>query len=183
MIEPLDVLRDEGDVLAVYANPNIHGLEEYRRRRDTLMAYAVSKRITVVEVPYEPHLWLEATQGTYDDRSARCRACYALRLRLTAAVAVEHRCEAIATTLTVSPYQDAVAIEEEAQRIARANGLTYIGRDFRERYPQATRRSRELGMYRQNYCGCVLSQVEAEAARARRRSSSAARSRSMIDGR
>jgi hypothetical protein len=46
--------------------------------------------------------------------------------------------------------------------------------DFRERYPDATRRSRELGMYRQNYCGCAPSAAEAERDRAARKAARAA---------
>ena len=50
-------------------------------------------------------------------------------------------------------------------------------RDFRDRYQQATQRSRELGMYRQNYCGCLLSDLEARADRERRREERRARKR------
>ena len=40
-------------------------------------------------------------------------------------------------------------------------GLTPVWQDFRAQYPEATTRSRELGMYRQNYCGCRFSAAEA----------------------
>ncbi|TLM97427.1 MAG: epoxyqueuosine reductase QueH, partial [Actinobacteria bacterium] len=90
--------------------------------------------------------------------------------------AAENGFDAIATTLTVSPYQDADAIAEEARAAAAEFGVTYVGADFRDRYGEATRRSRELGMYRQNYCGCVMSDVKARRDReARRRERAAAR--------
>ena len=38
--------------------------------------------------------------------------------------------------------------------------------DYRPYYDEATRISRELGMYRQNYCGCRFSVKEGEATRA-----------------
>ena len=44
---------------------------------------------------------------------------------------------------------------------AARNGLTAVVRDFRPWYPQATQEARELGMYRQNYCGCRFSAAEA----------------------
>ncbi len=47
--------------------------------------------------------------------------------------------------------------------------------DFRDRYPEAVRRSRELGMYRQNFCGCRYSDIEAAAARAARKNKLPAR--------
>ena len=37
--------------------------------------------------------------------------------------------------------------------------------DYRPYYDEATRISRELGMYRQNYCGCRFSVKEGEATR------------------
>jgi len=76
--------------------------------------------------------------------------------------------------LTVSPYQDAEAIAEEGARAAAQAGIAYLDRDFRDRYPEATRRSREEGMYRQNYCGCVLSDIEAQQQRSARKAAKAA---------
>lgn len=169
LLEPLDALAARHAVTIVYANPNIHPVDEYRRRRDVLAEYAAARGIQVVEVEYDPALWLKATEGTYDDPAARCRACWSLRMRLTADVAVTRGLDAIATTLSVSPYQDADGVREAAESAASERGLAYVGEDFRDRYPDATRRSREIGMYRQNYCGCLLSQLEAERDRERRR--------------
>jgi hypothetical protein len=78
------------------------------------------------------------------------------------------------TPLTVSPYQDADAIAQEGALAAAAAGIEFVRRDFTDRYPEATRRSRELGMYRQNYCGCVLSDLEAREQRETRRAERAA---------
>jgi hypothetical protein len=73
--------------------------------------------------------------------------------------------DAVATTLTVSPYQDHDGIREEGEKVARQEGVSYLDRDFRDRYREATRRARELEMYRQRYCGCEYSIEEAEASR------------------
>ena len=67
----------------------------------------------------------------------------------------------ISTTLAVSPYQLFDTCQDVLERLADANGLTAVWRDFRPHYPEATTRSRELGMYRQNYCGCRFSAAEA----------------------
>ena len=75
----------------------------------------------------------------------------------------------IATTLAVSPYQLFDTCNDVLEKLAAAHGLTPVIRDFRPWYPQATRRSRELGMYRQNYCGCRFSAAEAALDRARLR--------------
>ena len=169
LLEPFDALDAEHDVLVVYANPNIHPREEYERRRDTLLAWAGDRGAEVVEVEYDPELWERAVEGVEDDPSQRCRRCFALRLALTAHVAAERGCEAVATTLTVSPYQDHDAIVAAGEAACAPSGVRFLETDFRERYREATRRSRELGMYRQNYCGCLPSRAEAEAQRAERK--------------
>lgn len=169
LLEPFDALASEHEVVVVYANPNIHPLEEYERRRDTLLEYARERGIDVRELPYDPVQWMRSVAGVEDDPARRCEACFTLRLSMTAAVAAEENCEAIATTLAVSPYQDPDAIKRAGQAAAACHGVTYLHRDFRERYPEATRRSREIGMYRQNYCGCLLSDIEARTQRRERR--------------
>jgi hypothetical protein len=169
LLEPYDALAAGGEVVACYANPNIHPASEYERRRDTLLGYARDAGIGVIEVPYDPGLWQRATAGTDGDRAARCRACYRLRIGLTAHEAAARGFDAVATTLSVSPYQDAAAIRAAGQAACAEAGVRFIDADYRGRYPEATRRSRELGMYRQNYCGCAPSMAEAEADRERRR--------------
>ena len=109
------------------------------------------------------------TNFLYRDRENRCRACYRMRLEATAHYAYEHGFEAIGTTLAVSPYQYTAIIEEELKQAARAYGLIALFQDYRPFYPNATKRSRELGMYRQNYCGCMYSNAEAANERAQRK--------------
>jgi predicted adenine nucleotide alpha hydrolase (AANH) superfamily ATPase len=178
LLEPFDALSTTSDeVVVVYANPNIHPLAEYERRRDTLVEYANEAGIRVVELPYDPGAWLEFVAPHARDRQARCRACYRLRLGMVARWAAEQGFDAVATTLTVSPYQDSMVIEQEGEAAAHATGVTYVGRDFRDHYHAATDRSRELGMYRQNYCGCLMSELEARQERALRKAQRAASKR------
>ena len=100
-----------------------------------------------------------------EHRRERCRACYRLRLEEAAAYAAEHGFEGLSTTLAVSPYQFTDEIADELQRAASAAGVQAIFEDFRPYYDEATRISRELGMYRQNYCGCRFSIAEGAATR------------------
>ena len=101
-----------------------------------------------------------------ENRKERCRACYRLRLEDAARYAAEHGFEGLSTTLAVSPYQFTDVIREELERAASETGVTAVFEDFRPYYDEATRISRELGMYRQNYCGCRFSVAEGEATRA-----------------
>lgn len=166
LLEPYDALAGSADIAVCYANPNIHPAKEYERRRDALVRYAGDSDIKVVELPYEPERWSDAVREAGDERRARCRACYALRVGMVAAEAARLGYDAVATTLTVSPYQDQEGIREAGERACAAAGVTFLFADYRDRYPEATRRARALGMYRQNYCGCLPSMAEASAARA-----------------
>lgn len=167
LLEPYDALAAGHEVSVCYANPNIHPAEEYAHRRDTLLEYAKRAGIDVRELPYEPEVWEAATAGLA--RPERCHACYRLRIALVAAEAAQGGFEAVATTLTVSPYQDPDAIRAMGEAACAEVGVAFMVTDFREQYPEATRRSRVLGMYRQNYCGCLPSRAEAEAQRAARK--------------
>jgi len=175
LLEPYDALSADAEVRVVYANPNIHPREEYERRRDTLMSYAASRGIPVDEAVYEPGAWDDAVRGLEGRPGERCRACFRLRLGIAAARAAELGYDAVATTLTVSPYQDPDAIREAGEAVCDEHGVAFLVTDFRDRYAEATRRSRELGMYRQNYCGCRYSDAEAEEQRRLRRAGRAGR--------
>lgn len=102
-------------------------------------------------------------------REARCRACYRLRFEEAARYAREHGFAALGTTLSVSPYQYTTIIREELERACEREGMRAYFEDYRPFYDEATRRSREGGMYRQNYCGCRFSDAEAAAERELRR--------------
>ena len=169
-LEPWRILSAEGhDISIAYIDPNIHPAEEYERRFQTIRVWAEGEHIELIEGEYDPDTW-ERTAGIFGtDREARCRACYRLRFERTARLARERGFDGISTTLSVSPYQFTGIIAEELGRAARGCGLEAVFKDFRPNYPEATRRSRELGMYRQNYCGCHFSYLEAEEERAARK--------------
>lgn len=102
-------------------------------------------------------------------RQARCRACYRLRFEESARYAASHGFDALGTTLSVSPYQYTNIIREELERACAQAGIDAFFEDYRPYYDEATRRSRAEGLYRQNFCGCRLSDEEAAAERAERK--------------
>lgn len=172
-LEPVRLLLEEGhDITIAFSNPNIQPRAEYDHRLEVLRAWAEEQNLPVVELPYEDALWHEQV-GSLEEaghpREDRCRACYALRLEQAAHYAAAQGYDALSTTLAVSPYQFSEACHEELEAACNRHGLTCIWQDFRPYYPEATKRSRALGMYRQNYCGCLYSKAEAEAEREQRR--------------
>lgn len=161
-LEPLRVLREQGFLpTIVYVNPNIQPHDEYVRRLETLRAWAAGENVEVVEGPYEAERWEREVARYGTNRLARCQACYRLRLEGAATLAAELGCAHMSTTLAVSPYQLFDACGGELGRICARAGLIAVWQDFRPLYPQATTRAKELGLYRQNYCGCRFSAAEA----------------------
>lgn len=161
-LEPLRVLREQGFLpTIVYVNPNIQPHDEYMRRLETLRVWAAGENVEVVEGPYEAERWEREVARYGTNRLARCQACYRLRLEGAATLAAELGCAHMSTTLAVSPYQLFDACGGELGRICARAGLVAVWQDFRPLYPQATTRAKELGLYRQNYCGCRFSAAEA----------------------
>ncbi len=177
-LEPLRLLREEGfEPTIFWSNPNIQPQDEYDRRLDTLLTWAKENDIEVINCEADDthqaqlrELWekrvapkakkaLFKTDKTL--RENRCRECYALRLEESAREAAARGFKLFSTTLAVSPYQHFEVCAEEVVNAAAAHGMQPVWRDFREHYPEATRRSRALGMYRQKYCGCRFSVSEA----------------------
>ncbi|WP_165248092.1 epoxyqueuosine reductase QueH [Adlercreutzia sp. ZJ141] len=102
-------------------------------------------------------------------RAARCRACYRMRFEEAAHYAAAHGFDALGTTLSVSPYQHTQIIREELERAASSAGIRALFEDYRPSYDDTVRRSKDAGMYRQNYCGCRFSEEEARAERTYRK--------------
>ena len=162
-LEPLRLLREEGfEPTICWTNPNIQPAAEHDLRLDTLRAWAAGvAHVDVVVAGDDRDAWERACASFGFDRERRCRACYALRLAEACKMACDLGFSHISTTLAVSPYQLFDTCREVLERLAASHGLTMVWRDYRSWYPQATTRSRELGMYRQNYCGCRFSAAEA----------------------
>lgn len=180
-LEPVRLLCERGVKPSIYyANSNIEPAEEYARRLDAIMDWAQSEDLLFIEGTYAPEVWEEhvGVIGPAEDlihaeesgrRKARCRACYRLRFEETAQFAAENGFDAVGTTLTISPYQYTNTIREELESACKKYGVSAAFEDYSPHYREATRRSREMGMYRQNFCGCRFSEDEAAAQRAYRK--------------
>ncbi len=168
-----------------FANANIAPAEEYEHRLRTARGYAEALDIPFIEGEYEPQRWAEAVGTlTEEERTSsdgttpppeRCRACYRMRFRMSAAYAAEHGFNALGTTLSVSPYQYTDIIREELEQACAEAGINAFFEDYSPLYPETVRTSQEEGLYRQDYCGCLPSKAEADAGRAIRKAEREAR--------
>ena len=165
-----------------YYNPNIDTREEYEQRREELLRLAAQlpavHAIGVVSEEYDPASFYEIAKGHELDpeRGERCLRCYELRIRKTAEYmkkiqkdCPEQAYRYFATTLSISPMKDSAVLNAIGERVAAEYDLSWLPSDFKKKggYLRSTELSREYGLYRQDYCGCVYSRREAEKRKAK----------------
>ena len=156
-IYPLEELRSCGhDVQGLYYNPNIHPYLEYRKRLDALAQYADRCSLPVT---YDEGYDLEGFLRNVAFREKeRCVYCYRVRMYRTAHLAKEGGFEAFTTTLLYSKFQKHAVIKEIGESLEKEHGVKFYYRDFRLGWQKGIAQSKEMGMYRQPYCGCVYSE-------------------------
>lgn len=156
-------------ITLLYYNPNISPQSEYdtrlKEQARLIEELPVRNPVRLIEGRYEPQEFYEAVRGLEKEPEggARCKVCYELRLREAAREAARLGCDYFATTLTISPLKDSGAINGIAQKVGQEYGVTPLPSDFKKRdgYKQSVELSKEYGLYRQNFCGCIFSKGEA----------------------
>ncbi len=166
----LERLAEAFDVTCFYYNPNISPEGEYDRRfgelERLLSVMPLPHTPSLVRGAYEPERFRALAEGLEDlpEGGPRCARCYRLRLEETARLAARDGYPYFTTTLSVSPYKDAEKLNRIGAELAEAYGVRYLFSDFKKQdgYLRSIRLSAEYGLYRQNYCGCVYSERQAE---------------------
>jgi len=158
-IYPLRVLREEGlDVMGFYYRYNIHPYQECLKRQAALEQYSADVSFRVI---YQEGYELEAfLQKIAFREKNRCLICYHERLTTAAHIAKRGMFDCFSTTLLYSKYQRHEQIKSIGEAVGRDVGIRFYYRDFRDGWREGVSRSKELGMYRQQYCGCVYSEKE-----------------------
>ena len=156
-------LLDDGcEVEGFFYNPNVQPLSEYLRRREGVWQVAEKLGIPVhwpEDALEEDSLvpWLRMVNMKEDER---CLPCWSLRLRETAAKALAGGFDAFATSLLYSRRQNHEGIAEAGGDIGKELGVSFLYRDFRPTWQQGINLSKEWGIYRQPYCGCIYSEYD-----------------------
>ena len=158
-IYPLRELRSSGmHVTGFFFNHNIHPYQEYRKRLDTVLDYACMAGLDIIcrdEYRLEEFLGAVASEP-----GNRCRYCYSSRLEAVAAEAADRGFDAFTSSLLYSRYQKHDEIREMGERLADTYKVKFHYEDFRAGWRQGIDISKELGLYRQQYCGCIYSEKE-----------------------
>ena len=164
----LEALNAAFDIDVFYYNPNIAPRAEYDRRVEELERLAAS-------MPHEHAL--RVTVGNYDNAGfmalckgheqdpeggARCELCFRMRLGQAARQAAKMGCDYFTTSLTISPLKDARLLNAIGREMGEREGVAWLPSDFKKKngYKRSCELSREYGLYRQDYCGCVFSKLE-----------------------
>ncbi len=161
----LEYLSEYFQITVFYYNPNIYPPEEYafraKEQERFIRELPTKYPVRFIEGTYEPERFYEIAKGLEDapERGERCHKCYRLRLTETAEMAAKGGFDYFTTTLSISPMKDAAVLNAIGGEIALQYGVKYLFSDFKKKngYLRSTELSREYGMYRQNYCGCVYS--------------------------
>ncbi|BDU99985.1 hypothetical protein TDMWS_00710 [Thermodesulfomicrobium sp. WS] len=154
---PLRVLLERGvQVHLLFFNPNIHPLQEYVRRWKALQQVAQALGVPVIcSERYDPAVYFR--QVAFREER-RCKLCYILRLERTIHIARHGGFDAFSTTLLYSKFQKHEEIRQLAEDMR--GSIPFYYEDFREGWSEGIARSKEMGIYRQQYCGCLYSEAE-----------------------
>ncbi len=160
----LEQLATVFEVTVHFCNPNLHSEKEFNKRlaaqQNVLDALEISLE-QLLEQGWSPEGWRESISDIPFDKEggSRCQACIAYRMNRTAALAAEKGFQWFASTLSVSPHKDAAAINDIGAALEKRYGVRYLGADFKKRggYQRSIALSKELGLYRQDHCGCAES--------------------------
>lgn len=151
-------------VTVFYYNPNIEPEEEYQHRLSEQKRLLGILQIPLLECDWDHDAFSCFSQSMQDEPEggARCTACFALRLEKTALEAQKHGFTYFTTTLSVSPHKDPIRLNALGEKYALQYGVKHLPADFKKKngYLRSLQLSKEYGLYRQDYCGCLYSKQD-----------------------
>jgi len=157
---PITKFREEGiSLTGFFYNPNIQPLKEFKRRKETLRQWTIkNEKIPIVwddSYPLEEWLLRAIQLG-----AERCKICYFDRMMRAAEEAKTRNFSHFSTTLLTSTHQKHDWVREAGEKAAFQVGIKFYYEDWRLGWEWAEKTSKKQEMYRQGYCGCVLSEKE-----------------------
>lgn len=156
---PVSMLKDAGYSVKVYFyNPNIFPSEEYYRRLEAEKTLCEYFNVELIEGNYEPDMYYDFVKGLENEpeKGARCDNCFELRLKQTAELCKTLNIQNFTTSIVISPHKSFQKLSAIGKQIAAEYNLNYVDIDFKKKdgFLKTNKISRQLNLYRQNYCGC-----------------------------
>ena len=156
-----DLLSEGWNVRGFFYGSNIHPYDEYVKRLEALNILTAHYGIECEIMNYDPDEWLDCVHGLEcePEGGKRCAKCFEIQLMRCAESAKRFGCENFCTTLTISPHKNVTLINSIGDSVSALHGLKWENRIWRKNngFLRSVRASKELGLYRQNYCGCMFS--------------------------
>ena len=176
---PVKIIQsEEHGFTGLWFNPNIHPFEEYDFRLASLKRLSSEWKFDVIYMEeYTPEEYFRMFNMQENNAlnnlnlppsPDRCKSCYRLRLEKTAEQAQKQGFDAFSTTLLISPYQDFEQISTTGKELAEKYNVLFHLKDYRPHFRDDMALSKELGLYRQKYCGCIFSREERKRKKSKR---------------
>lgn len=146
------------EVKGLWFNPNIHPYTEYKNRLDALKKLQNGWDIDIEYI--DKYGLKEFIKKIVNNEDNRCTLCYYMRLDECAKIAKKMGLDGFTTTLLVSPYQKFDIIINIGKELENKYSIIFYVEDFRKGWKEGLKMSKELGLYRQKYCGCIYSEME-----------------------
>jgi len=146
-------------VTGFFYNPNIHPFAEYKKRKQAVEDFNRKANLEVIFPEYRPADFFQAV-NMKEESKERCPLCWSLRLKKTANAAKERGFSCFTTTLLVSPYQSQELLKKIGNDVSGEEEIEFYYEDFRTGFKKAHEEARVKGIYCQNYCGCIYSEIE-----------------------
>lgn len=162
----LEYLISYFDITIYYYNPNITNKEEYEKRYEELVKFIDEFKfdVKIEKGEYLPKEFFNRIKGYEEEKEGgeRCFICYRMRLEETARFAKESGYSYFSSVLSISPLKKVDKINEIGKELEENLEIKYLPNDFKKknRYLRSVQLSKEFGLYRQDYCGCIFSQKE-----------------------
>ena len=156
------------DITILYYNPNISPIDEYLKRKEEqiklIKEIDKSNNVDILDCDYDNENYEELIKGLEKEpeRGKRCYVCYRMRMEKTASTAKDNGYDYFCTTLSVSPYKNALWINEIGKELEDKYKVKWLYSDFKKKdgYKKSILLSQKYNLYRQNYCGCVYSKPQ-----------------------
>jgi len=156
----------ESEIIGYFYDPNIHPYEEYRLRYLETERICKELGIKLIEGEYDFKNWLERVKGYEEEpeRGKRCQICFDYRLEKSAKVAKELGCNALTTTLLMSPKKSIPQLKKAGEEATKGTGIQFLAPDYRKGggTQEMFKLSKEREVYQQDYCGCLFKQKNGE---------------------
>lgn len=163
----LNRLSEQFLITVYYYNPCLFPVEEFEKRKNEQIRLInelnkqLKNKIEVIVPNHNEDSFLKIAKGLElePEGGKRCYQCYKQRLGDTCQMAKQLGFDYFGTTLSVSPYKHADWLNQIGFELESEFGVKYLPADFKKQngYLFSINQSKQLNLYRQDYCGCRFS--------------------------